>query len=328
MITIKESIDNDIRISQMLTEALFEKHMQRIINQFIECGANPKDLFSILPIAFDKLDASHIKVYRDTKDKECEKAIIKALEDQNIVFGIKNGLVCVAIHNVYSKNWRTYYLPTKQGDIFGTWSCMTHNPINLSQRSHSARKFASDLRDADEVWIVNTSKLGTTHIQNDRSKAQTGVWKNTPEFYAKVLENNLKRYKDKIAKMRSNDDKPFEEISKQIEEALEKSMKLLIDTHKNCGPGQYGSNYQIKSAIMTANSEAQRLVSKLGDVVDEKRDYEAAKSHEEAWRDSGYAAKNYQRAIQYAKQQLEDFNIRYNRAIQMIEDFKKNPNNK
>lgn len=327
MITIKESINNDTCISQMLTEALFEKHMQRIVNQFTELGANPKDLFSALQVAFDKLDASHVKVYRDTEDKECEKAIIKALEEQNVVFGIKNGLVCVAIHNVYDKNWRIYYLPTKKGDVFGTWSCMMHNPLDLSQRSRSSRKFATELRKADEVWIVNTSKLGTTHIQADRSNAQTGVWTNTPEFYAKVLENNLKRYKNKIAKMRSNDDKPFEEISKQIEEALEKSMKLLIETHKNCGPGQYGANYQIKSAIMSANSEAQRLVSKLGDIVDEKRDYEAAKELEGAWRDSGYAAKNYQRAIQYAKQQLEDFNFRYNNAIQMIEDFKKNPNN-
>jgi hypothetical protein len=311
MLTIKESLEYD----NIICEALFEKHMKKIVDQLDKLGIKPKALFSACGFMVDKVDASRVRVIHEPE--ESIKKIREVMEDNDyVVFAIKDDLVCCAW---IKSHW--VFLPTKKGHTFDSWASRRESPLyDWYESARSIKGQSRMVEHADEVWIVNAKGvLSKKELQNERSKAKYGVWENTPEYYAKVLEQNLARYKKKIQLMRMEKGSLFEKVVKDIEEFIPKVTTLLFDMHKNIGLGKWGSSHRISENISELNRLATNFLYSLNRIVQNK------KSHEE-WNRDGYSASTYNlraynEELDSLRESITKAQKLYNDILEMIKEF-------
>ena len=311
MLTIKESLEYD----NIICEALFEKHMKKVVDQLDKLGIKPKAFFSSCGFMVDKIDASRVRVIHEPE--ESIKKIREAMEDDDYaVFAIKDDLVCC----VWIKG-RWIFIPTEKGQTFDSWSARRDSPLyKWYENSRSIKAQSRMVEHSDEAWIVNAKGvLSKREIQNERSKSKYGMWENTPEFYAKVLEQNLARYKKKIQMMRMEKGSLFEKLVEDIEKFIPKVTALLFDMHKNIGQGKWGSNYRISENISELNRLATNFLYSLNRIVQNK------KSHEE-WNSNGYSASTYNlRAyndeLDSLRESITKAQKMYNDILEMIKEF-------
>lgn len=314
MRTIKESLEYD----NIICEALFEKHMKKIVDQLDKLGIKPKSLFSACGFMVDKIDASRVRVIHDPEDSMSK--IVKAMEDNDyVVFAVKDDLVCCAW---IKSHW--VFLPTKKDHTFDSWASRRDSPLyDWHESGRSIKAQSRIVEHADEVWIVNAKGvLSKRELQNERSKAKYGVWENTPEYYAKVLKQNLERYKKKIHMMRMEKGSLFEKVVKDIEEFIPKVTALLFDMHKNIGQGKWGSNYRISENISELNRLATNFLYSLNRIVQNK------KSHEE-WNRDGYSTstynlKAYNEELDSLRESIVKAQKMYDDILEMIKNFETN----
>lgn len=310
MRTIKE----EIRIEQeleMLTESVIEKHLQKLIDQLKKYGYSAKELFKIAPIAWDKIDASRVTVYRDPSDKSEIKEYTNCVKDDNyVVFGVLNDKVGV----MFYKGVITY-LPTDdrhKGKMLNSWDMRNGSEFwrkDNYQRSIKT-KAADMLGIADEVWVINAQgKLSTTKLQNDRKASQDGVWDNTPEFYAKWLKKNIEKYKKKIEVIRAQKSDDFVPLSEKVMQVIDMISKEMIDMHKNSEYGQWGYIGDLRYALSRINGKCQYAFNQLDDIIRAKHELEEAKRNvKEYGEHSPESAENY----------ISSYSKRYNSNIQAL----------
>lgn len=308
MRTLKE----EIRIEQeleMLTEGVVEKHLQKLIDQLKKYGYSAKELFKIAPIAWDKIDASRVTVYRDPSDKSEIKEYTECVKDDNyIVFGVLNGQIGVMF---YKGN--ITYLPTDdkhKGKMLNSWEMRSGSEFWRKDNSQRSIKTKAEdmLSIADEVIVINAKgKLSTTKLQHNRRASQEGIWDNTPEFYAKWLKKNIEKYKKKIEVIRAQKSDEFVPLSEKVMKTLEIISKEMIEMHNNSEYGQWGYNGDLRYALSRINSRCQYAFNHLDDILRAKRDLEEAKRNVKEYGDrSPGSAENY----------ISSYSERYNSNIQ------------
>lgn len=308
MRTIKEEIKIEQEL-EMLTESVVEKHLQKLIDQLKKYGYSAKELFKIAPIAWDKIDASRVKVYRDPSDKSEIKEYTEYVRDDNyIVFGVLNDQVGVMF---YKGN--ITYLPTNdkhKGKMLSSWDMRSGSEFWRKDNSQRSIKTKAEdmLSIADEVIVINAKgKLSTTKLQYNRKSSQEGVWDNTPEFYAKWLKNNINKYKKKIEVIRAQKGDEFLPLSEKVMQILEMISKEMIDMHNNSEYGQWGFNADLRYALSRINSRCQYAFNQLDDILRSKRDLEEAKRNvKEFGERSTGTAENY----------ISSYSERYNSSVQ------------
>ena len=199
MRTLKEEIRIEKEL-EMLTESVVEKHAQKLIDQLKRYGYSAKDLFKIANVAWDKIDASRVKVYRDPSDNSEIKEYTECVKDDKcIVFGVLNDQVGVMFYR-----GNITYLPTNdehKGKMFNSLEMRNGSEFwKYDNNQRSIQTKAKDmLRIADEVWVFNTNgKLNTFELKKSREISQKDAWDNTPEFYAEWLRKNIQKYKKKL----------------------------------------------------------------------------------------------------------------------------------
>jgi hypothetical protein len=311
MLTIKESLEYD----NIICEALFEKHMKKIVDQLDKLGIKPKALFSACGFMVDKVDASRVRVIHEPE--ESIKKIREAMEDNDyVVFLVKDDLVCCAW---IKSHW--VFLPTKKDHTFDSWSSRRDSPLyNWYETGRSIKAQSRIVEHADEVWVVNAKGvLSKKELQSDRQKAKYGVWENTPEYYAKVLEQNLARYKKKIQLARMEKGSLFEKLVEDIEKFIPKVTALLFDMHKNIGQGKWGSSYRISENISELNRLATNFLYSLNRIVQNK------KSHDE-WNVVGYSSSTYNlraynEEMDSLRESIKKAQDLYDNIQEMIKDF-------
>lgn len=310
MRTIKEEIriENEL---EMLTESVIEKHLQKLIDQLKKYGCPAKELFKIAPVAWDKIDASRVTVYRDPSDKSEIKEYTNCVKDDNcIVFGILNDQVGVMF---YKGN--IIYLPTDakhKGKMLSSWDMRSGSEFWRKDNSQRSIKTKAEdmLSIADEVWVINTKgKLNTQELKRSRTVSQQGVWDNTPEFYAKWLKNNISKYKKKIEVIRAQKNDDFVPLSEKVMQTMELISKEMIDMHKNSENGQWGYNSNLRYSLSRINNKCQYAFNNLDDILRAKHDLEEAKKNIKDFGErSPGAAENY----------ISTYSERYNSNIRAL----------
>lgn len=310
MRTLKEEIRMENEL-EMLTESVVEKHLQKLIDQLKRYGYPAKDLFKIAPVAWDKIDASRVTVYRDPSDKSEIKEYTDCVKDENYaVFGILNDQVGVMF---YKGN--ITYLPTDnkhRGKMLSSWDMRSGSEFWRKDNSQRSIKTKAEdmLSIADEVWVIDIKgKLNTQELKRSRVVAQQGVWENTPEFYAEWLKKNIQKYKKKIEVIRAQKNDDFVPLSEKVMQIMELISKEMIDMHKNSEYGQWGYNSDLRYALSRINSRCQYAFNQLDDILRAKRDLEEAKR----------AVIEYgERSPQSAENYISSYSERYNSNIQAL----------
>lgn len=310
MRTLKEEIriENEL---ELLTESVVEKHLQKLIDQLKRYGYPAKELFKLAPVAWDKIDASRVTVYRDPSDKSEIKEYTNYVKDDNyVVFGILNDQVGVMF---YKGNIN--YLPTDdkhKGKTLNNWDMRFNSEFWKKDNSQRSIKTKAEdmLSIADEVWVINTKgKLDTNELKRSRVVSQQGVWDNTPEFYAKWLKNNITKYKKKIEVIRAQKSDDFVPLSEKVMQVMELISKEMIDMHQNSEYGRWGYNSDLRYALSRINSRCQYAFNQLEDILRAKRDLEEAKK----------TVKDYgERSPGSAENYISSYSERYNSNIQAL----------
>jgi hypothetical protein len=310
MRTLKEEIriENELEI---IIESVIEKHLQKLIDQLKKYGISPKELFKIAPVAWDKIDASRVTVYRDPSDKSEIKEYTDAVKDENcVVFGILNGQVGVMFYN-----GNITYLPTDakhKGKLLNSWDIRSGSEYwRRDNRQRSIKTKAEDmLKISDEVWVINIKgKLKTKELRRSRVVAQQGVWDNTPEFYAEWLKKNIQKYKQKIEVIRAQKNDDFVPLSEKVMQVMDLISKEMIDMHKNSEYGQWGYNSNLRYALSRINSQCHYAFGQLDDILRAKHDLEEAKKN---------IADYGERAAGSAENYISTYSQRYNSNIQAL----------
>lgn len=322
MQTIKESLQTN---SDIVLESVIDKHMQMLINQLVKFRTKPKEVFDKLRINADKVDPSRLRVYK-VVDTDAIKATEKAMKDKNkYIFGIKDEMVCVIYNTTLTDSREDNYiwLPTKEGQVFGDYGdIMWKNPLwpykeNTKNISRRVKMFMY----CDEIWILDYStSLQRTDVQRKRKELKDGMWENTPEFYAKVLQDNLERYKMKVAMLRMQKGSEFESVMKEVNKFINNVSELLIDMHKNMAPDQWGYQYKCKEMMMDTNICATRIFDNIRYVLKAQHDYEYAKKGNYG---ADFYIAQYNENLQDLKKFLKEGKEKYDLLIKTIDDFKK-----
>lgn len=310
MRTIKEKIRIEQEL-EMLIESVVEKHLQKLIDQLKKYGYSAKDLFKIAPIAWDKIDASRVTVYRDPSDKSEIKEYTNCVKDEDyIVFGIINNQVGVMF---YGNN--ITYLPTDdkhKGKSLNSWEIRSGSEFwRKDNLQRSIKTKATDMLSiADEVWVINAhGKLSTRKLEYNRKASQEGIWDNTPEFYAKWLRNNINRYKKKIEVIRAQKNDDFVPLSEKVMKTIDMISKEMIDMHKNSEHGQWGYIGDLRYALSRINSRCQYAFNQLDDILRAKHELEEAKRNiKEYGERSPGSAENY----------IASYSERYNSNVRAL----------
>ena len=330
MRTLKEEIriENEL---EMLTESIIEKHLQKLIDQLKRYGYSAKELFKIAPVAWDKVDASRVTVYRDPSDKSEIKEYTDCVKDENcLVFGILNDQVGVMF---YKGN--ITYLPTDakhKGKMLSSWDMRSGSEFWRKDNSQRSIKTKAEdmLSIADEVWVINIKgKLNTNELKRSRTISQQGVWDNTPEFYGEWLKKNIQKYKKKIEIIRAQKNDDFIPLSERVMQIMEIISKEMIDMHKNSEYGQWGFNSDLRYALGRINSRCQYAFNGLDDILRAKHDLEDAKK---TTKDFG------ERSPGSAENYISTYSERYNSNIralksrlqeieEMFEEYKRDKEN-
>lgn len=310
MRTIKEEIKIEQEF-EILTESVVEKHLQKLIDQLKRYGYSAKELFKIAPVAWDKIDASRVTVYRDPSDKSEIKEYTNCVKDDKyVVFGILNDQVGVMF---YKGN--ITYLPTDnkhKGKMLGSWDMRCDSEFwRKDNYQRSIKTKAEDMLSiADEVWVINIKgKLDTQELKRSRNISQQGAWDNTPEFYAEWLKKNIQKYKKKIEVIRAQKSDDFVPLSEKVMQVMELISKEMIDMHKNSEYGQWGYNSDLRYSLSRINSRCQYAFNQLDDILRSKQDLEGAKRNVKEYGErSPGSAENY----------ISTYSERYNSDIQAL----------
>ena len=321
MQTIKESLQVN---SDILLESVIDKHIQMLINQLVKLHVKPKDIFDKLKMNAADIDPSRIRVYEDI-DKDAMKAIEKAMDENNkYIFAIKKEMVCFIYNSKPSFRNDDYYIwiPTREGHEVGSWSTASENPLwNYKEYSKSISRKVKIFEHCDEVWVVDySSSLRREDTQRKRTNTKWGAWENTPEFYAKVLKDNLERYKTQGALMRMNKGSEFENVMKDVNVFIGQVTAQLLEMNKNMAKGQWGFEYQLNKSMQEINRLAQRILNNVGYVLDSQRDYEENKDYE--YGNSDYYIRQYRAYIKEVKELLQDGKQKFELLEDEIKKFK------
>lgn len=264
------SIKQDITESSLLLEDVINDNIRMLINQVKQSENsnavhNLKTLFRKLEIKLDKLDPSVLRVY-DLKDSDekriAEKLYDKAKTKDAACFFLKEGViyVCFYDNNFYiieSKNVKSDW-DVKKELIGDSWSKFTKPTL---------------FKNADEMWVINTEKISSKQLRDERKEAQSGRWENTPKFYEKVKEQNLNRYKAIIAKSKAakGDIKNFYDKFLKVQEQYSNYLSTIDHTiifSKKAGA--------LRNAMDNANYYLRRLfndISSIAETLDTIKSY-------------------------------------------------------
>lgn len=339
MRSIKEEIEFEKFFSGMVLESVFERHIKKLIEQFNKYDKEPskhiREFFKLCGIAFDTIDASKIAIY-DRLDKEAERDIKDCYEDNNkIVIGcmkhpntgedmVVGAYIAKNRNNRNANSW--CFFPTKEGDMFGHWDCISHNPLKNYQEN-SRSKFAQTFKKCSEIWIIDTRGINVAELQKARTNAKYGVWENTPEFYAKFAKKNIERYKQLAAKMKMEKGSDFEQLLKESDELVQLLYETMMDLHRHMAIGDYGQSDRVAYAAQEFNSNVSYVLQRMNEVLRQQKQYEDAKKWDAKYGErandlefgSGYYLRSYREAIASCREYIKrakDYYEQYKEAKQ------------
>lgn len=224
------SLDDEEVMESLVNEALNEPHLLKLAKTLREIGMSFATYVADeigYHLAWDDVDSSHVDTYNTSDATQLKLGMrevrnICADKYRSIAIGEANG------------EYQYVLLPGKRILNIGY-----KNRPYREQTSYIANYFES----CDKIVIINLpSELSKFEKHIKRVNNREGVYEPGNEIqYRNIARANIKRYKEIIAQNKANKDKGYEEISKIIENCLQRYMKATMAVNKN--PDKYADSY-------------------------------------------------------------------------------------
>lgn len=341
MKTFKQITEQEQLFESILNEAVFEKHIDRIIQQLKKFGNDKtyiKKFFTELGVNAADIDASRVKVYYDV-DNTAKRAVKNALDEQDkLIVGLTNNkfgeqvvaAIWVPTVNSYGENnkGKTLLLPSEEGMLYGLF--VYKNPLyNYTESSKAKRYIMFD--NCNEIWIIDVSGMRSAVLKRERENARKGMWTNTPEFYASVVKKNMERYKKLITKAKIEKGSEFTELMKEIEEVNKQLMETFTLAHKNMQDDGWAMNPKLYEYVKNFNRYFQYALQYINDVLYQQQRFREELKHTEKnglnpdissdGTGLGYSLKEYRNKIEQVKKYLEQAKQYYKALMDGIKEF-------
>ena len=235
----EDEIEADVNESEELNEALNNSYLLLLAKQLKNNKKSFKDIFGSYSIAWDQVDSSHIQNYNwrfkkpSEKDLKAARLIISGKvtgfiityhyggDDNKIVFDnvINYNKIVRNLHSSSANYWVSYKSTEIIDMIIGGYYNRTDGMIIISGLEYG-------------------SELSTHKKEGDRRISRDGMVENTPEYYRKVAQKNLERYKKIIETNKANRNSgEVAKVQKMVESFLKDVMQASQNMLKN--PSKY-----------------------------------------------------------------------------------------
>lgn len=254
--------DENLINENLINEAVSEPHLLEIAEILKKSKYNLQTIFSKIHgpvqsmIPWDKLDSTNVTEYNkiDSKVKTIVRNIISGKEHRN------SGVMSF----IFLKNYKDEY----------TWIITDSKYINnfrnivANYSNHwSAEKssYIMDLvDDADSLIVISVSKeerVAVNDLRQNRRVSKLGVVYNTPEYYQKLVRENMQRYKNLLQQRRAagyikgmDDDELDDRVKKLIEDTLNATSKLSKEFKPTKNISIYDDNHNYQKIQKITNT--------------------------------------------------------------------------
>ena len=241
MRTISEHLE-ELSFNTMVNEDFVSPHLRKLVKQLRDSGKTFNRELNGWQIRWDRIDSSILKEYPVTND--IDKIIRK--NKPCFVFGIQGGL------------FRFYIDPEFRYRDFSTdkkWD--GYHDMNQSQIFDMCKK-------CDTILILDYNKAqedaGAVELRRERFDSQKGMWMRhkgdfnssyggSYEDWCKILAaSNIERYKKLIAQEHAMKDNEFEDVSKRVNDLLQRALAVSVDLSKG-KESLEGKSYEVGNML-------------------------------------------------------------------------------
>lgn len=268
--------------AEIVCEALKDPKLQTLAKQLRDCGSKNKNgwnnksfsgIFGRFNVAWDEITEADWIEFNCEDAKEAANAkrtVRKCITGRaNTIFGI----------SLVSKDGENIdYLITYNGSVIDfnakgyayNYETGKSELKHAPKEEHNLRQYEtlSFLENAKKVWVLDLKALGEKNDnlvqkQRNRRDSQSGmVLQGDEQYYKKVAQDNVERYKKMIAKAKAEKAAKEDTIAKDVQEIVNKVMQLSVDVAAN--PVKYADvSYRVCSIIESVYS-TKRYDSKHG----------------------------------------------------------------
>lgn len=298
---------------EILNEVVMERHLLAFIKQLSKDGLTLKDVFGKVPdFNIAEMDGSRVKVY-DYVDDKVMKDIKKKIKTLGyIFFGILNDKVTVVLIN----NRDVIFVPFRKRGNDSVYTVQRENPLYYNVYASDSKTVVLDkkvdaLSKCDEIWELkmNNKDFGLYGQRIDRHKAQEDVWDNSPEFYAKWIEKNRKKYIAELAKIHASKTIDIAKLTKRLTDLSSKITDLLADLSKNMN--KYASDFTYNNTCAELPQSLARVYNKMSLLVDYQRDL----TLNNEYANPEYTKNNLEKTYDIIMGELDVLEQNYNKAV-------------
>ena len=203
----------------VINEEINEPHLLKLAKQLIDKKQGSFiDAVGYTGIAWDKVSTSNVEVFNMYEEAEDARKAVRSI----ISKAEKIGLVLVINFGEYTHiiNGHKRLYSTKK-----------HNEAYISYTD-----IIDIVNNAEKIICIDLDGLGNeVYIKRrSREKSREGmVLQGDPEYYRKVAKENIKRYKEIIAKNKLVKNRNYEKLDKAVQEALNRVMQAVMKVHKD-----------------------------------------------------------------------------------------------
>ena len=222
--------EGEIIKEEMINETLNEPHLLELVDQLKKnktYNDYKRQLFGYHDIKWDELDSSNVKEFNKI-DNDALKAA------RNIIAG-NNGFILLKDYNGQYKSM----INNDKSVLYFKKATFSYGLGPVFFNKQTSTDLISMVKNADSMVIVkwddSSGESAVYKLRRDRRDSRDGMVFNTPEYYERVAEENIERYKKIIAKNRANgiNVKEFEQIDSDVELIVQKALEFTRNLRKN-----------------------------------------------------------------------------------------------
>mgnify|MGYP006962936740 CR=1 FL=1 len=309
---------------EFLNEAVQERHVLALIKQLSSFGFSIKDIFGRTPdFKISDMDGSRVKEYNYIDNKVLNDVKKKLRSGGYMFWGILDDKIAIVLINSYG----VYFVPTEKPASKNRSDWEYKNPVYFNIYANKSETSKLDVKinaisECDEIWEfrLNSNDIQLHKLRFDRQNSKKDVWDNSPEFYAKWLEKNRKKYIAALAIVRSSKTIDVAKITKRISVVSSEICSLLSDLSANMSIYAYDFLYNCDCNQLSTSMG--KIFNKVALITDAQK--ELTRSAELNYTDPQRIKERLETYANAVNKELDDIEKKLVETKQKREDILKN----
>jgi hypothetical protein len=238
---IFEKIDTKINF-ELINESLKSSILMDLVKQLINKRKNVddyysyntplfKNLFRYENIQWDKISDSDFEVYEYIDETEADKKSLKLRKNvekkvRSIIKGNFNNFVL--LRDRKSKEF-TFFI-NSYGSMY---SCNNGRLLTGSSKKELNITDKMEFVKTHDIYLLDLNKFSSNPIRSKRYNEKVGMINMDEQSFKKIAEDNVRRYKEIIAKHKSERMTKNDTIAEEVQEMVNRALEVTVKYNKD-----------------------------------------------------------------------------------------------